>query len=653
MKTLLRYWRNPFNKARFSCLLFVIALVTSVSTFAQRYSTLPGILQSLQSLVDIDNRTYKKLIQEYQNAPFLSEKQLSENPKKYHISNEFLRHIIFNTNSSLIALASKNSCQFAYMLWLDLLRVTNGRIKNIILEDDAESSYLIDPKKYSEIYLKNHCPELFTTIKYFEKSEFDNLVSNLRINVPKNNNECYKFHESILDSNQLPFYIFLGEKINEGEKILLNKKGNTNLNAQEKKSVYFSKNIKNNLGSSKTSVIKSLISNLDNEQQFCSRLFNDDFFSVVLQNRNLSYLLQPMCRGILKKYSALEIKDYDSCISSINNHPEACSTAYSQFHRAYFPKNNCPAFNTNYNNSIFNESVSDCPGSLSNESIINIGRIIQYFSEAPPLKQTFSPPKCASHYLYEFRNFSKEMGIEDTWKNQLCYFNEFAKETRCFPVIFGGLDKHPESVTNVVSKILYESKKLPLNNKCKFNEISNLSSLEMSRNSGCNIYYSSHNCSVDQCPIKIFLNGRKLSNFITYKNDSSLFYFPDNYKNLKSSAHHLLKNKFKLKESKIFNLTQLKEKLKKKSIIHGLGCGEDLYPNDFFREQFNQCHPIPFIVVGVSKDLKYLTERILLLSAIDNISSPQIVEWKTIQSSIENFQATHPTNHWSLHALYR
>ncbi len=101
----------------------------------------------------------------------------------------------------------------------------------------------------------------------------------------------------------------------------------------------------------------------------------------------------------------------------------------------------------------------------------------------------------------------------------------------------------------------------------------------------------------------------------------------------------------------IKNLTDLKFYLDKmpNGIIHGVGCIEDLIPEEFYRTTINQCHPMPFIIDGHT--LKNNETWIVLRSSIDDLHSPRLILWHNIFNAVSAHQEMHPLNSWTLYGI--
>jgi hypothetical protein len=85
------------------------------------------------------------------------------------------------------------------------------------------------------------------------------------------------------------------------------------------------------------------------------------------------------------------------------------------------------------------------------------------------------------------------------------------------------------------------------------------------------------------------------------------------------------------------------------SIIHGVGCAEDLLPEFFPRNSINGCHPLPFIVDGhIEKDN---TSLLVFRSAIDDVHTPRLILWQNIFNAVSAYQLLHPLNTWTLYGI--
>ena len=153
---------------------------------------------------------------------------------------------------------------------------------------------------------------------------------------------------------------------------------------------------------------------------------------------------------------------------------------------------------------------------------------------------------------------------------------------------------------------------------------------------GCFIVINSEKCNSALCSRNIFLDKKSVNN-ITYKRGSYLQYFPVSYAQKGLSAISMLENSYKLKFVRLNNLTDLEIFLKKNksSLIHGIGCAEDLLPQFFKTKSFNQCKPMPFIVDNIVRKNK--NRFLVLRTAIDDVHSPRLILWGFVFSSLRNF----------------
>ncbi len=82
---------------------------------------------------------------------------------------------------------------------------------------------------------------------------------------------------------------------------------------------------------------------------------------------------------------------------------------------------------------------------------------------------------------------------------------------------------------------------------------------------------------------------------------------------------------------------------------HGIGCAEDLLPEHFSKESFNQCSPLPFIVDGYRE--KAGIYSVVIRTAYDSLHAPRLVPWTNLFSALKDYQRLHPLDIWGLYAL--
>ena len=167
---------------------------------------------------------------------------------------------------------------------------------------------------------------------------------------------------------------------------------------------------------------------------------------------------------------------------------------------------------------------------------------------------------------------------------------------------------------------------------------------------GCYVVYDKRDCSSLNCPKKIIHENLEVDG-IRYEGVPSMEYFPSSFGTKKVSVVKMLKNIYKFKSPKIRNISEIKFHLNsnKKSIIHGIGCLEDIFPNQFKKMTFNQCGPIPFLIDGLIQDKK--GNHLILRTALDEIHSPRIVSWNYVFNAIKNYSLIHPRKTWTLYGL--
>ena len=84
-------------------------------------------------------------------------------------------------------------------------------------------------------------------------------------------------------------------------------------------------------------------------------------------------------------------------------------------------------------------------------------------------------------------------------------------------------------------------------------------------------------------------------------------------------------------------------------VIHGIGCAEDLIPEQFQRMAINQCHPLPFIVDGHTE--KNGDTLLITRLAIEDVHTPRFLMWPNIFNAVSAYQELHPLNTWTLNGI--
>ena len=150
---------------------------------------------------------------------------------------------------------------------------------------------------------------------------------------------------------------------------------------------------------------------------------------------------------------------------------------------------------------------------------------------------------------------------------------------------------------------------------------------------GYGLVYNKGECQSSYCPKKIYYRDREMKH-LSYKINPQFYYFKISYLDKGKPLTYLLEKKLLLKRKKIENVTQLKNFLnKKKGVIHGLGCAEDLLPSFFKRRTLAECRPLGMIVDQYELNEKgiFVTTRL----TVDDVHSPRSIHWGYLLSAVK------------------
>ncbi len=645
---------------------WLLLLGISLSLQANELTNTPGVLESFETLINVSKQRRAQIQKKFQGKDVLTtSKQLNLDQYKYTVAHSYIQTTLLMANKSFLSQGRNQTCDFLELLWFGLYSKKPGSRFNIPasrenLQTGFKEPVLVDSKLLSEILVKDKCPESVSLFNTIRRSNIESLIK--KISLPKDNEfevnltQCQTTYQKIKKSPYLNYLFYLSQILNYTQR----NTNKTELKNKERLIFLKSAKIKEVLTYSQLNLIRGLRYNFSNLKDFCRSHISLDIFKAVKKDpfkyRNL---LTPYCLDILGKRKKLTRNEYHECLDKMQSNDSICSYSTHPYTYSHYPKSPCSELIENYTSSLLKNLAPDCPARLQNEGSINAGRIISFYNkdyESADYEyfDYKNPTKCFKNNIVNMNEYSKELNIEKLWGTYACYYNKVQREENCYKVAFFDDPNNELSITQVVGKILKESKRTQHQPNCLFIPERKLKSLGLKKSQGCHITYDSNNCFFDKCAIKVFQNGREVPTFITIKNQSRIDYYAYQNNSLSIGFHRSLKQKFKLKDSKVYNLTQLEEILDRKNVlVHGIGCAEDLLPSSFKRRVINQCNPLPFIISGLKARKNALTSSVLVNLSINSIIDVKSYEWKSLNLAVENYQKNHPTRKWSLYALYK
>lgn len=637
----------------FSILIISSSIYTSTSSLlAKETEKIPGLISSLELLV----KSHKKQYQKLRSAIRLNPKILSEmgNIKSININRYFLRSILLHSNYRYLQLIKKDECTFYALLENGLLKTAAGPINNIIIDfttndNKVESAIISKSDFFSDVYSKK-CFDNKARKTLFSNTNIKKTVKTREFPIPKGQEDCYGILEKWTNSLEMPYLCQIPETIHKatiGERLIKNLSYNQiSLRRYYNDLIRRKKFYQQNVPFFHLTYLNNLCFNLDNKEKFCSLYLTEDIWSKVINGELPTYLMSYRCKEMGLKQ--INNKQLSICAKKLNSKIEICTKKNIKSYPSIFPSPNCKSISNALKLANLKTDYQDCPGNIDNEAITNIHRIIMHLKDR---KVESSLESCANETNYSFANLAINSNHKKAWPLQICYQDLIKEEEICLHYVPGHGPTNKLSETHVVAKILAQTKGAP-ETPCKFIEKNEYAPTLLKYKHGCFIVAKINQCTALYCKKKIYYNQKEVKN-LKYKGRPLFDYFPNSYLKSKFSLTNLLEETYKIRPRIIKNLpetlTFLKIKAKRKPIVHGIGCLEDLLPSFFRKKKLNECRPMPFIIDGYHKKNTntYLTVRLPL----DNIHSPRLINWQFIFSALRAFREIHPLNLWTLYGI--
>lgn len=619
---------NPFYKI-FRFIVLVIGLGSfSIKAFSEEN---PGIVESLERLLDVHRKQYDQNKSTVQSN-FKAQSDISD-LKDVKIDPQFMRSIIFHSDDKFLRLAQKDECKFLSILESNLLRTAEGDIENILVtlinkENKRESVSIPKNDFFDQIYKKKCLNNReFTTL--FSEANFQKTIEGIKFPVPKNSSECDSIHREWLDNSFTPYLCHIQQIIRKSK-------------SKKQVDLYREK-----ISTLQVTYLDNLCNNLTSATLFCENYLKSDVWSKVVNGEAPLYKLSYKCQNLLGKTDDITTKDLKNCAAKLINDPGICETKGNKNFLSDFPLQNCNNLSDALNKSKLITDYYDCPGNVDNEAITNIHRLVNHFS---PRKIITNKETCSGEASYTFARLNFDIKHEDGWPLKICYQNRIKGKEECVAYIPGSRENEPLSENLVVAKILYLQKGAPSKTKCSIVDSKTYNPLRSEFKFGCFIVYDFETCTTLSCNKKVIWEEKPVVD-IKYTGTPIFDYFPTAFVNERYSFVNMINEVKGTQSRSVKNLTDLKFYLDKMSngLVHGVGCIEDLIPEEFQRTVINQCHPMPFIIDG------YLVKQnetwIVLRSAIDDIHTPRLVLWQNIFNSVSAHSELHPLNTWTLYGI--
>lgn len=619
---------NQFCKTKFLIVIFLSLGSLPAKTFSQDN---PGIIESLERLIEV----HKKQFVENKSKIQSNLKTLSDISalKEVKLDSQFVRSLIFHSDDRYLRLAQKDECKFLSVLENNLLRTAEGEISTVLIKfrnaSNKEEGAAIPRDDFFEQIYKKKCLNNREFSLLFNANNFQKTVETIKFTVPKNESSCLVTHQEWLDN---PFTAYLC-----GINQIIKKSKN-----QNEVDLYKSK-----IPALQKIYIENLCSNIVSPELFCARYLKNDVWSKVINGEAPTYKMSFKCKNMMNKSGDLTTQDLKNCAAKLVAEPAICETKGNKNFPSNFPLQNCDKISDALKKSKLVTNYHDCPGNVDNEAITNIHRIVNHFSPREIITNTET---CREESNYTFARLNFDIKHEEGWPLKVCYMNRATDKETCVPYMPGSRADEPLSEDQVIAKIIYQQKGAPAKTKCKIVDTKTFNPLRSEFKFGCFIVYDTETCTSAACNKKIIWEEKVISD-IRFVGRPVFDYFPNAFINERYSFESMINEAKGTQGRTIKNLTDLKFYLDTmpNGIIHGVGCVEDLIPEEFQRIGMNECHPMPFIIDA--HILKNNTTWLVMRSAIDDLHSPRLILWQNIFNAVSSYRELHPLNTWTLYGI--
>lgn len=640
-------------------IVLVAGIVFAIPAFSQEKNSndkFPGVIESLEELIDIDRVRFNKKQTLIASNPKLATELFKVD--NFQLDTDFVQSVLFHSDKRFIKLMSENPCGFPALLDTNLLKNAGGKFSDVIVnysKNDKTELAIMPKKDFLENFYKRECKENERYKSLFSLEKVKNTFSTIALAHPKIENECPAILETWQKDPQMPYLCDVIENVANGDKAqleLMRAQGNPRTKNELTNAVALAESYRKRIPEASLVYFKNVCETLASPVQFCQSYFNQSYWSKVINKQGEKYDLLPRCQNIFKK-EMLSPKELETCAYQLNTNNELCLYEKKDTHHSLTPKPTCSLISKALNYSRLYRGHVDCPDLIGNDGIVNTARLLFHLSE--DFKKNFSlnsddKLSCMSNSTAAFAKLTLDFEAKAAWGQKVCYDDTINKVEVCLPIIMGSSPNSPYSEEKQIHAILYKTKGIEKSMKCEVISRDDFNPQILKFKFGCFIIYNPENCYGTNCPKKIFFNEREITH-IRYHYSNDFDYFPSSVSKERYAIASLIDNTLSLSSAKITNITSLRFYFNQgpNYIIHGMGCAEDLLPSFFQKETINQCTPITFIVDGLIE--KSGRASLVVRTSLDDLHSPRIVDWNYLYSSVRSYQELHPLKFWGLYVI--
>lgn len=600
----------------------------------------PGILQTFETLLEVDNTKYRKTLDLLsKNGRVLSDsKQVSE----LELQPDFLNSIILHSDPGYVRLATMEKCRFYDTIMTDLLRSAEGKIKNVMVtyvnKSGTREAAVLSKKDFLSNVVNQECPKTVELINQFQVKTLDKTLGSTLFEIPTSLEQCRITHLAWLNNPKTPYLCQVHEYLEE-----VRAGGGDPKDLPQRRAM--AKIIDGKLNLIQKDYLENLCTHLDNEDRFCDEFLNVSFWSKIAGGQAEKIYVESICQRITGAAAPSE-NQLKQCLARLKNENDLCLYG-SNREPALSPMLDCDSLSLALNHSSMRSDYRDCPGQSDQHIATNLSRLLLTIG-----REDVKPfaGNCSAISTGETFRFYERFDNDENWKLEACYFDKLKERDICTKTFFGDYGKHPNSFPAVVANALRELRGMDKSSTCNMVDSLVYNPLLLEYKSGCQIVYDRDRCFTNQCQAKILYNDRPI-NFIKLKERAELEYFPLSVKNERFAIQYIFTKEFKQTARSLQNLTAIKAYFRNRSrpLIYGVGCVEDLLPSFFKIHSMNQCSPMPFVIDGHLKDKDKMS--FITRTALDSLQAPRIIGWSNIYSAVKAYQRNHPLKLWTLYAL--
>lgn len=642
MKTLPRFWRNQFYKIITGAVLtglcqFSLAQSTPLATPAN--TEYPGIIQTFEKLIKIDNDkfTLRKDALVKNGKMF----QATDNVTSIDLNPDFLNSIILHSDPGYLRLAGTDKCRFYETILTDLVRSAEGKITNVLLnyvEKDTPQSAVMNRKDFLNRVVTKECPETQKMIASYQIKTLPDTLKKIDFEIPTGIDQCRNVHLNWLNNPNTAFLCQIHEYMKEARLGSGDPK-----DLEQRRAV--ARILDGKLSLIQKDYLNNLCNHLDDEDLFCEEFLNVSFWTRIAGGYKSRIYAEDICRGIYKT-QGLSDPQYMECLARLKKEKDLCLYPAGR-NSGLRPQPDCDLLSTALNLSAYNATFKDCPGNSGQMIMTNMGRIITHFNNGEAGQFEGS---CSSHSAGITFNFNKTLDNDEVWDIETCYDSQSQGKEICSKTFLGKFANLPESYPLIVANILKRTRGADESVSCEMIDAADYNPLLLKYKVGCYIIYDREKCYQAQCQHRILYNDREI-NYIRFKGNGKLPYFPQTVRDERTSQHYLLTHDYKKTGRQLSSQAAMTGYFRrtKNGIVHGVGCAEDLLPTFFKAEALNQCSPLPFVLNGMIQE----NDKVIFVmrTAADSLQAPRLISWSMLFSAVKSYQRTHPIKTWTMYAL--